>query len=203
MPDDNSFRESVKISFQKAKKHNDLLENELKELKSSIQAQNEHISMLKAILANKNLSQEFQETRQNETISIGNEGVQASKQLSKQASKQLSTSFFNIKGIPEPFSRGFQSLTSREFMVFLMIYQLEEEKGFANFKDIAERLKLSRGCIRGYVYSLIHKDAPILSQKPNNRSVILTIQPHFRDLGLKQRLINIFYRKDPDQLTLG
>jgi hypothetical protein len=209
MAEDNSFRESVKVSFQKAKKHADKLENDLNDLKLLIETQKAQINDLKGFLTTNNLD-----------VSIGNQGVQAINQsinqsikhqaITKQSlSNQSNTKnipdlqVFEIKGIPAHLSKPFKILTKQEFMAFLTIYQLEDEKGFATYRDIAKHMELSPSCIRGYISSSIRKGIQILKQKPNNHSVILRIQPSFRELELKQRLINIFYRKDPEQLTLN
>jgi len=207
MGEENSFTESVKISFKKAKIHADKLENEIESLKLLIKAQNEQITELKVNIESSK-----------EEISIGNHGVQASNQASKhQASTKQAPSkqaikhgipdlpeeIFVLKGVPEEFAKPFKTLTRQEFMAFLTLYQIEDEKGFATYSGLAESMCLSTSCIRGYISSTILKGAPILRQKPNNRSTILRIQPSFRELELKQRLINIFYKKDPDQLTLN
>ena len=135
-------------------------------------------------------------------VSTGNEGVQASKQaLSKQAStKHPPLNTFELK---EELNDRFNSLKKQEFLVFLTIYQLEEDlKKPVTYKDLSSKMGLSESLIRGYVVNLIEKGIPVRKNKVNNVITILTIDPNFRDLGLKQKLTNLFYRQDPDQTSL-
>jgi hypothetical protein len=97
----------------------------------------------------------------------------------------------------------FKSLTNQEFLVFLTIYDLEEQLGRGiTYEDLSSKLSLTSSCIRSYVSSMIRKKLPLTKQKINNRTILLRINPHFRDLGLKDRLKNLYLGQDPGQTRL-
>lgn len=109
----------------------------------------------------------------------------------------------SIQSLKKDLESRFSSLTNQEFMVFLTIYQLEEDSGRpVTYTDLANKLSLTSGCIRGYVSAIIRKGLPLNKLKINNRTLTLSIKPDFKELGLKERLINLFYGKDPDQTRL-
>ncbi len=95
-----------------------------------------------------------------------------------------------------------QTLTNKEFLVFLTIYQLEKELSRITYNDIAKKLTLTSGCIRSYITSLIRKKAPLIKSKLNNKITILSIDASFRSLTSEQKLINLYYQNDPHQATL-
>jgi len=185
MTEESNFREIVQASFKKVKEDMLRLENMIVLLKSEIEA----------------LS-----ASSKEESSIGNKGV-LSKQASKQAIKQLSNQALvkqseALKGFNEDIEAHFRGLTKQEFMVFLSLYQLEEERGPVSFKDLAESMKLSEGCIRAYIYKLLAKGTPIMRDKVNNRFVNLSVFPEFRAMNLKKRLTDLYYELDASQKRL-
>lgn len=96
----------------------------------------------------------------------------------------------------------FQSLTNKEFLLFLTVFQLESTQQ-VTYEDLSRRLKLSLGCIRTYVSSIIKKSVPLIKTKLNNRITLLSIDKAFRTLTSEQKLINLYYQKDPNQQKLG
>jgi DNA-binding MarR family transcriptional regulator len=109
----------------------------------------------------------------------------------------------STQSLKKDLEERFNTLTSQEFLIFLTIYQLEEDFGKSvTYNDLSNKLSLTPGCIRGYVSSLIRKNLPILKSKINNRTLTLSINPNFKDLNLKQKLTNIYYDQDPDQTKL-
>jgi len=109
----------------------------------------------------------------------------------------------NIQELKKDLENKFNQLTSQEFLVFLTIYQLEEELGRAVvYADLSTRLRLSTGCIRSYISSIIRKGLPIIKQKVNNKIITLRIHQDFKELNLKERLTNLYYNKDLDQTKL-
>ena len=93
--------------------------------------------------------------------------------------------------------RKFLSLTKKEFLIFLTIYQLEEDHKQVTYSNIANHLNLTEGCIRSYVSELIKKGLPVVKEKINNRQAIFKVSPDFKELKLKQKLLDLFYKKDP------
>ncbi|MBI2045598.1 response regulator transcription factor [Candidatus Pacearchaeota archaeon] len=74
----------------------------------------------------------------------------------------------------------FKRLTEREWSVFSTIYQLEEEKGFSDYKSIAERLKLTESSIRDYVARLLEKGISLDKIKLNNKTLQFKISPSLK-----------------------
>lgn len=109
----------------------------------------------------------------------------------------------NIQTLKKELESRFNSLTSQEFLIFLTIYQLEEDLGRPiTYMDLSTKLSLTSGCIRGYISALIRKNLPLIKSKINNRTLTLSINPEFRDLNLKEKLTNIYYNQDPEQTKL-
>ena len=183
-PDEN-FKENVINSFKKARK--DMLE-----LQNTLLSLKQEIDLLKA-----NLQPES---------STGNEGVfnkqtnqQTNKQLNKQTIIQQSDTLSRLN---EDIEAHFNTLTKQEFLVFLSLYQLEEELGPVKFSDLSQYLKLSESSIRGYINRLIQKGSPILRKRINNKVINLSLSPDFRNLNLKKRLTDIYYQSDTSQKRL-
>ncbi|MAG45177.1 MAG: hypothetical protein CMH63_00185 [Nanoarchaeota archaeon] len=187
MANDENFKENVINSFKKMKEDVLRLENMILSLKQGIAE----------IKAQKPIES-----------STGNKGVlskQASEQASKRANNQaLVKQSEDIKGSNDDIETHFRSLTKQEFLIFLSLYQLQEEmEGPVKFIDLANYMKLSEGCIRAYVYKLIAKGTPIHKEKANNRIVNLSVSAEFRALNLKKRLTDLFYEIDSSQKRIS
>ena len=117
---------------------------------------------------------------------------------------------FDPKSKPKPnfeaynriFKSIFQPISKQLLKVFLTIYQLEDEGNEVSYRSLAKQMGLSEECIRGYIAKLIKKEVPINKTKIDNKMVLITIDKGFRELDLKQRLINLYYEKDPAQRDL-
>lgn len=109
----------------------------------------------------------------------------------------------SIQSLKKDLEERFSSLTNQEFLLFLTVYQLEEDFGRPiTYNDLANKLALTSGCIRGYVSSIMRKGLPLNKLKINNRTLTLSIKADFKDLNLKEKLISLFYGKDPEQTRL-
>jgi len=109
----------------------------------------------------------------------------------------------NLQSLKKELESRFNTLTNQEFLIFLTIYQLEEDlRRSVTYSDLSTKLGLTSGCIRGYISALIRKNLPIIKSKINNRTLTLSINPEFRDLNLKEKLTNLYYNQDPDQTKL-
>jgi len=192
------FEENVKKSFLKAKEHIKQLEEEIKENKKLIINQNKEISLLKEqinefLKINKDLKADISPDR----VSTGNQGGLFIHSFNKHSFTKHS-----LSTLKQELNKQFRALTKQELLVFLTIYQLEEEKGAVTYLNLSRSLTLSEGCIRSYVTSLIKKGLPLIKTKLNNRVVSLSIPKELRDLNIKQRLENLYYKADPNQTTL-
>ena len=181
MDNDENFKEIVRNSFKKVREDMVKLENLALSLKSEFEA-------LKAQIEDKS--------------STGNEGV-FNKQTNTQTNKQtLNKQTQALNGFNEDIEAHFRDLTKQEFLVFLSLYQLEEELGDVKFSDLADYLHLSESSIRGYINRLIQKGSPVLRKRINNKIINLSLSPDFLNLNLKKRLSDLYYQSDTSQKRL-
>lgn len=207
---DPDFENKVKRSFTKVKEHIVQLEQKINENKAVLEhlfqkiVQSTHQEKIDSTPLKMRINGKLLRS------STGNEGVQTNKQTIKQTNKQSNNqptnafySHFGLKVEKYPetvpsYSNIFSTLTNREFIIFLTIYQLGE----VTYQDLSSKLSLTNSCIRSYVYSLINKKAPITRRKINNKKVILSIDPNFKALTSEQKLIELYYQRDSTQTTL-
>ena len=185
MNQDENFKEIVRASFKKVREDMLKLENMALSLKREIEALKTNFSI---------------------ESSTGNRGV-SNKPTNQQTNQQTDKQTINrqsqaIKGFNEDLEAHFKGLTRQEFLVFLSLYQLEEEIGQVKFQDLAIMLKLSGSSIRGYISNLINKGSPIERKRVNNKMIYLSVSQEFRSLGMKKRLTDLFYSLDTSQKRL-
>ena len=197
MPENiDQFKENVKNSFQKAKEDIKELHSKIEDLKQLIIKLN---ASQEALLKNKTENTlpsppapQIQPDLPEKNVSTGSKGVYS-------FTHSINSYSINMHSdVKQLLSR----LTKQEFLTFLTIYQLEEEKGPITYTDISLKIGLSEGCVRTYISALIKKKAPINKQKYNNKTIYLSILKEFRELNLKQLLIDTYYRNDPAQKRL-
>ena len=85
----------------------------------------------------------------------------------------------------------FNTLTDREFSVFMAVYQLEEQLPDVNYSDVSKLLNISEMTVRGYVNSLMAKKIPLEKRRMYNKKVFLSISPEFRALNLASFLLTL------------
>lgn len=202
----NSFIDSVKKSFMRVKEHISVVESETVVNRAEISKINEKLNEISSKI-NKLL-----EIKENKpeiptagSSSTGNKGVLGIHSFNSYSFNNYST-VMHSKNLPD-FSKDLQelfgSLTSQEFLVFLTIYQLEDDTKNVRYIDISNKLSLSEGCIRTYIASLIKKGVPVHKTRLNNRLILLSVRKEFRELNLKQKLANMYYNLDPEQEKLS
>lgn len=138
---------------------------------------------------------------QNMGISKGNEGVQTDRQTDRQTDQQGENTLFkgektpvdsfktaselidSLDSIKKEIRLKFKRLTDQEVVVFSTIYQLEEEKGFCDYRTLSARLNISESSIRDYVRRLLLKGIPLDKSKVNNKEVHLSISPNLKKLA--------------------
>ena len=96
----------------------------------------------------------------------------------------------------------FLSLTKKEFLIFLTIYQLEDDLGKVTYDDLSSHFKLTPGCIRTHIANMVKKNIPIIRAKINNKLTLFSISDDFRHLNIKSRLFNLYNNQDPYQKKL-
>jgi len=196
------FREKVKLSFKRAKEDISSLKKEIKENKELILIKNDKIELLtkKIDELSPYLLKKQENISEKNKSSKGNEGVYSFIHSFNSYSTAMHSD--KLHKFREDLEADFASLSKQEFLTFLTIYQLEEDLGPISYSHIAKHLKLSEGCIRTYVSSLMRKGIPIIKEKINNRFIILKISKDFRDLNLKNKLLDLYNQVDPFQKRL-
>ncbi|MCD4666484.1 HTH domain-containing protein [archaeon] len=182
--DNNSFEDKVKIAFNKVKDDISQLKYEIESIKSSLnEIKNEIKKETNSSTGNKGVLQQ-----PNNTLTT----VDKHHTVIKEAVKDLSKYFEGV----------FKSLTDKEFTIFFIIYQLEEEnERGVSYADIASKLKVSQSFIRGCVAELTLKGAPLEKISINNQKVSLFIKKEFKSMNLAEKLIK-FRQLDNRQTTL-
>lgn len=129
--------------------------------------------------------------------SIGNEGVPTDRQQtdnrhSNTSSNQLKRTSDSSLDVPEIASilgdlkqdlrEKFKKLTRQEFLIFSVLYTLEEELKNVTYKDIAQRTGLAESSVRDYILKIEHKGLPISRERINNKIVLLKIPKEFKEI---------------------
>ncbi|UZE93726.1 MAG: hypothetical protein IB618_03080 [Candidatus Pacearchaeota archaeon] len=138
--------------------------------------------------------------------SIGNEGVPADRQhtydrqitplkrtpetASKRPeySQEINQLSDILDTLRQDLGEKFKTLTNKEFLIFSVLYTLEEELEKVTYSDIAQRTGLTESSIRDYVVRLIHKGIPVIKEKINNKIIILKIPRELKDLATLDKL---------------
>jgi len=198
------FEDKVKQSFNKVKEDISILNERI----TGIEAKLNQI-LVKFDEKNTNFA-EFKGSRpsipqiqhKTDKLSTGNKGVYSF--IHSTDIHSFNNHSLDIQSLKKSLEGKINNLTNQEFLVFLTIYQLEEDlKRNVTYDDLSSKLSLSTGCIRSYISSIIRKGLPILKKKINNRTITLTIHQDFKELNLKERLTNLYYHKDPNQTRLS
>ena len=213
-------KERIKSSFTKVKEDIEALKMQLNELKS----------LIESLIKNQNNSRKAEEKQEivpqtrEEISSTGNQGVYAGiHSFNRQSTDTGQT--FNIQTSPQNRIRPanfdenpsltwslsnikeidnlFLTLTKQEFIVFLSIYQVEDDqKRGVSYLELSQKMSLSEGCIRTYVSQMLKKGIPLQKIRVNNKLTLLIIHKDFKSLNLKQRLFSLFSKNDLNQTTL-
>jgi len=101
----------------------------------------------------------------------------------KDSFKEAASMLESLDNIKKELRLKFKRLTDQEILVFSTLYQLEEEKGHADYKSISSKLNLTESSIRDYVGKLIKKGIPVDKIKINNKSVHLGISPSLKKIA--------------------
>lgn len=138
--------------------------------------------------------------------SIGNEGVPTNSQQivnrqeikQEKELKQTSSSLSNLSNLPnisnivitmkQDLEEKFKKLTKQEFLVFSILYMLEQELQYVTYHDIAKKANLAESSIRDYISRLERKGIPILKERINNKVVILKIPKELKEIATLDNL---------------
>lgn len=143
---------------------------------------------------------------QNLGISIGNRGASTDKQTDKQTDQHIQKSSYNqennnidnaaevldsLDNIKKELRLKFKKLTEQELRVFSTLYTLSEENHFTNYKEMADKLRLSESSIRDYVGRLIKKQIPVDKIKINNKNIQLSISKNLRKITTLSTILQL------------
>ncbi len=202
MPEYSFDENEIKKAFLKVKNEIMALKVELDENKGILEKLKNELSELKK--EQKNI-----QNASKEGVSIGNDGVpkhilsmseahpkhilSMSEVYSKNSGYTLNSKDQKLQ--KEDYFTRLSILSYYEFKAFLIIYQLDEEFGRANYYEIASKLGVSYGTAGSYVSSLLKKRAPLIKTKLNKNKTVISIEPAFKALNLYQRLVDLYYHR--------
>ena len=129
---------------------------------------------------------------QNIAFSTGNEGVPTDRQTDRQTDRHIQNPPKNLDhaleilnsldSIKKEIRLKFKGLTDQEFLIFSTLYQLDDERGYSDYKMISQQLKLSESSIRDYIGKLIKKGIPVEKIKINNKTIHLSISKKLKSV---------------------
>lgn len=207
--------DSVKEAFGKVKADMDNLKTEISYLNSKIHKILEEMAQIKeqiiptqkplnpAIPAHNPANQQSFKPLNDQIlpISIGNEGVQSNKQSIKQTDKHTPKTLDiidsaaqildSLDSVKKEIRLKFKRLTDQEFLVFSTLYQLDEEIGEAEYKDLSQALNLTEISIRNYIGNLIRKGIPVEKHKINNKNIKLSISHNLKKVTSLQTILQL------------
>jgi predicted transcriptional regulator len=142
---------------------------------------------------------------QNIGISTGNQGVSTDRQTDRQTHRQTQktpensqNTFENaleildsLDDLKKEIRLKFKRLTDQEILIFSTIYQIEEEKGYANYKSVSEKLDLTESSVRDYVGRLIKKGIPVDKKKINNKQIQLNISQNLKKIATLPTILQL------------
>jgi len=95
----------------------------------------------------------------------------------------------DIKHIDNETERFIKLLTDKEYSIFIVVYQLEEEMGRqVTYKDISRRLVTSQRTVNFHINNLILKGAPINKEIISGK-VSVSINKEFKDLKILDKIL--------------
>ena len=201
----------IKEAFNKVKQDMDSLKNELNDLKNELKENREVMNQIC-----ENIQEMFNQINQthmqinpvdqenfptdtvlfkplntqNLNISTGNGGVPADRQV-ENSIENAAEMIKSLGDLKKEIYKKFKKLTEQEWLVFLTIYQFDEEIGYSDYKILAEKLKLTESSIRDYVARLINKGIPIDKTKLNNKNIRLNIAQSIKQIASLSTIITL------------
>ena len=203
MPEKPEVEERIRQSFQNVK-------NDINNLKISLEQQNTELKELKSKL--KELIDSLSEIKSKIDLfkksSNGNEGVNNNHQQSstmnnneQHTTTQTKEYILAHNELSQILKSSFQSLTDREFSVFVAIVELTKSLPEVTYTDLANKLNISEPTIRNVVNRLISKKIPLQKNRFFNKKVSLSLSKDIQDPNLLPKLINL-HQNPHNQKTL-
>ena len=211
----------IKQAFQKIKQDIDFLYQEIQEIKRTLEElktvstrlQNTstipHITSTHPKISTDNLALESQKSP-NLTFSIGNQGVSTDRQTLRQTDRhtprfalnqekpsrmdklqKVSEILESLDELKKEVRFKFKQLTNQEMLIFMTIYQLEEQGLSIDYNLLAEKLHLSESSIRDHVGKIIKKGIPLDKIKQDNKKITLSIPQDLKKIASLNTIIQL------------
>ena len=135
-------------------------------------------------------------------ISTGNQGVSTDRQTDRQTDKVFQNTplksidnavnvLNSLDSIKKEIRLKFKQLTDQEISVFSVIYQLDEEKGYATYNELSKRLNLTESSIRDYVGRLLRKGIPVEKKRVNNKFIQLNVSQNLKKIASLSTILSL------------
>ncbi len=135
-------------------------------------------------------------------ISTGNQGASTDRQTDRQTDKTLQNTplktiddavnvLNSLNSIKKEIRLKFKQLTEQEISVFSAIYQLDEEKGYADYNQLSKKLNLTESSIRDYVGRLLRKGIPIEKKRINNKFIQLNVSQNLKKIASLSTILSL------------
>ncbi len=85
----------------------------------------------------------------------------------------------------------FKRLTEQEILVFSTLYQIDDERGFADYKTISEKLNLTESSIRDYIGRLIKKGIPVEKKRIDNKFIRLKVSENLKKIASLSTILQL------------
>ena len=201
----------IKIAFQKIKEEIDFLKRNIEFIKTELSKTTKYLENLSThkdkIQAHSTIPSTHKEVfkslkPQNSRISIGNRGASTDRQTDRQTDvstqktpentfEDASELLESLDTIKRELRIKFKRLTEQELLVFSRLYQLDEEKGFTDYKTLSEDLNLTESSIRDYIGRLIKKGIPVDKKRVNNKNIHLSISANLKKIASLSTILQL------------
>ena len=128
------------------------------------------------------------DNRQINTLKRTLEVLSGNEEITPKINQKLPELSDILQDLKKDLAEKFKTLTKKEFLIFSVLYTLEEELGKVTYSDIAQRTGLTESSIRDYIIRLINKGIPIIKEKLNNKVILLKIPKELKDISTLDKL---------------
>jgi len=97
----------------------------------------------------------------------------------------------SLDNIKKEIRLKFKRLTEKEILVFSILYQFDEEQGYADYKMIADKLNLTESSIRDYIGRIIKKGIPVDKNKINNKTIQLSVSKNLKEIASLSTILKL------------
>jgi len=212
--------DSIKEAFKKVKEDMNFLHQELEKIKRTLEEIKNTPTQLQSTSTTQQITPTHPNTStddyhleasksQNLAISIGNQGVPTDRQTNQQTDRHIQKFALNkendrisqlqraseilesLDELKKEVRFKFKQLTNQEMLIFVTIYQLEEQGLDVDYAVVSKKLQLSESSIRDYVGRIMKKGIPIKKIKKDNKKVILSVSEDLKKIASLNTIIQL------------